>query len=62
LESILQPSNNVAPHYVAWHLETADGKVRNGMLLHTHLDEYTYLDAKGDRFKLKTAISSSSGP
>ena len=54
LESILQPSNTVAPHYVAWHLETADGKVRNGMLLHTNLDEYTYLDAKGDRFKLKT--------
>lgn len=54
LESILQPSNAVAPHYLAWHLETADGKVRNGMLLHTHLDEYTYLDAKGDRFKLKT--------
>jgi putative heme-binding domain-containing protein len=54
LESILQPSNTVAPHYVAWHLETADGKVRNGMLLHTHLDEYTYLDAKGDRFKVRT--------
>jgi putative membrane-bound dehydrogenase-like protein len=54
LESILQPSNTVAPHYVAWHLETADGKVRNGMLLHTNLDEYTYLDAKGGRFKLRT--------
>jgi putative membrane-bound dehydrogenase-like protein len=54
LESILQPSANVAPHYVAWHLETADGKVRTGMLLHTQNDEYTYLDAKGERFKLKT--------
>ncbi|MBM3994793.1 MAG: c-type cytochrome [Planctomycetes bacterium] len=54
LESILQPSANVAPHYVAWHLETADGKVRNGMLLHTYLDEYTYLDAKGERFKVRT--------
>ncbi len=54
LESILQPSSNVAPHYVAWHLETTAGKVKSGMLLHTHLDEYTYLDAKGDRFKLKT--------
>jgi hypothetical protein len=28
--------------------------VRNGMLLHTHLDEYTYLDSKGDRFKINT--------
>ena len=54
LESILQPSNTVAPHYVAWHLETADGKVQSGMLIHTQLDEYTYLDAKGERFKLKT--------
>ena len=24
------------------------------MLLHTHLDEYTYLDSQGSRFKLKT--------
>ncbi|MBI2806404.1 MAG: c-type cytochrome [Planctomycetes bacterium] len=54
LESILQPSNTVAPHYVAWHLETAAGKVRTGMLIHTNLDEYTYLDAKGERFKLRT--------
>lgn len=54
LESILQPSSTVAPHYVAWHLETADGKVRTGMLLHTQLDEYTYLDPKGGRFNLKT--------
>jgi putative membrane-bound dehydrogenase-like protein len=54
LESILQPSNTVAPHYQVWQLETADGQVRNGMLLHTHLDEYTYLDAKGGRFKLNT--------
>lgn len=54
LESILQPSANVAPHYVAWHLETADGKVRSGMLIDTNLDTYTYLDAKGERFKLKT--------
>jgi len=30
------------------------GKVRTGMLLHTHLDEYTYLDAQGDRFKINT--------
>jgi putative heme-binding domain-containing protein len=54
VESILQPSSTVAPHYVAWHLETADGKVRNGMLVHTNLDDYTYVDAKGDRFTLKT--------
>ena len=54
LESILQPSNTVAPHYQVWHIETNDGKVRNGMLIHTQLDEYTFLDAQGGRFKLKT--------
>ncbi len=54
LESILQPSNTVAPHYQVWQLETADGKLRDGMLLHTNLDEYTYLDARGGRFKVNT--------
>ena len=54
LESILQPSANVAPHYVAWHLEFANGKVKSGMLIDTNLDEYTYLDAKGERFRVKT--------
>ena len=27
----------------------------SGMLLHTQLDEYTYLDAKGERFKVRTS-------
>ncbi len=54
LESLLQPSNNVAPHYQAWVLATADGRLRTGMLVHTNLDEYTYLDEKGDQFKLNT--------
>lgn len=54
LESILRPSNTVAPHYQAWHIETADGKIRDGMLLRTELDVYTYVDAKGGQFKLNT--------
>jgi putative membrane-bound dehydrogenase-like protein len=54
LESILRPSNLVAPHYQVWQIETDDGKVRNGMLLRTELDVYTYLDAKGEQFKLNT--------
>jgi putative membrane-bound dehydrogenase-like protein len=54
LESILQPSNLVAPHYQVWQLETADGRTLTGMLLRTELDEYTYLDAKGGQFKLRT--------
>jgi putative membrane-bound dehydrogenase-like protein len=54
LESILQPSVLIAPHYQAWQLETADGKVRTGMLVGTELDVYTYLDAKGELFKVNT--------
>ncbi len=54
LDSILQPSNNVAPHYQVWQLELHTGKVMTGTLIHTHLDEYTFLDANGGRFKVKT--------
>jgi putative heme-binding domain-containing protein len=54
LESILQPSAVVAPHYQTWQIVTADGKTHQGMLVGTHLDEYTYLDAKGSLFKLNT--------
>jgi putative heme-binding domain-containing protein len=54
LESILQPDNNVAPHYQVWVLVTKDGKVHTGMLMRTVLDEYTYADAQGALFKLNT--------
>ena len=52
VESLLQPSAVVAPHYQPWKVDTIDGKSRVGQLVHTHLDESTYLDAKGDRFKV----------
>jgi putative heme-binding domain-containing protein len=54
IESILRPSATIAPHYQVWRIETADGKAYTGMLLRTYLDEYTYLDANGDTFKLNT--------
>jgi putative heme-binding domain-containing protein len=54
LESILRPSNLVAPHYQAWVLTTADGRVRTGMLVRTVLDEYTYVDPQGVLFKVNT--------
>jgi putative membrane-bound dehydrogenase-like protein len=62
LESILQPSALIAPHYQTWHIETTEGKVLSGMLLHTNLDEYTYLDAKGEKFKLNTRNIAESKP
>jgi putative membrane-bound dehydrogenase-like protein len=54
LESILLPSATVAPYYQSWTLVTNDGKTLTGMLINTYLDEYTYLDAEGKTFKLKT--------
>ena len=53
LESILQPSALIAPYYQSWHVETADGKVRTGLLVRTYLDEYTYVDSNGEFFKLR---------
>jgi putative membrane-bound dehydrogenase-like protein len=54
LESILQPSNQVAPSYQTWRIEMADGKVHTAMLVNTEQDIYTYLDAKGHQFKVNT--------
>jgi len=54
LESILQPNALVPPRYQAWILELNDGRVLTGMLVKTYLDEYTYLDEKGNQFKVKT--------
>lgn len=62
LESILQPSVQVAPHFQAWVLATQDGKVRTGMLVGTNLDEYTYLDEKGNLFKVNTRDLADSQP
>ncbi|HEY1064664.1 MAG TPA: hypothetical protein VGE52_01080, partial [Pirellulales bacterium] len=41
-------------HYQVWAIETADGRSLNGMLVHTQLDETTYIDARGERFNVKT--------
>jgi putative heme-binding domain-containing protein len=54
LESIMQPSNLVPPHYQVWLLELVDGRSLTGMLLRTHLDEYTYVDPQGKRFQVRT--------
>jgi putative heme-binding domain-containing protein len=55
MESLLQPSNVVAPHYQAYSIETADGRVLKGLLVGTHLDVSEYIDEKGNRFKVAAA-------
>jgi hypothetical protein len=52
VESLLQPSAAVAPHYQAWTIETTDSRTRTGLLVRTYLDESEYIDEKGNRFKV----------
>lgn len=56
LESILQPSREIAPRYEAWLLETDEGKVLTGLRLAQGGDngEERYADAKGETFKLRS--------
>jgi len=53
VESILQPSAVVAPHFQTWRVETADGKFFTGVLVRTYLDESEYLNEKGQRVKVQ---------
>src|SRR6185503_6977460 len=52
VESILQPSAVVAPHYQTWKIITTDERTRTGLLVRTNLDESEYIDEKGNRFKV----------
>lgn len=52
IESILQPSTVVAPHFQNWKVETVDGKSFTGVLVRTYLDESEYLNEKGQRVKV----------
>lgn len=54
LESLIMPSATVAPQYQSWTLVMHDGRTLTGMLVKTYLDEYTYLDAQGKLFTVKT--------
>jgi putative membrane-bound dehydrogenase-like protein len=53
VESIVQPSAAVAPHYQAWKVDTLDGRSRTGLLVGTRLDESEYVDEKGERFRVR---------
>jgi putative heme-binding domain-containing protein len=54
VESILQPSNLVPPHFQVWQMELTDGRTLAGMLVRTNLDEYTYVDPRGTLFQVHT--------
>jgi putative membrane-bound dehydrogenase-like protein len=56
IESILQPDQEVAPHYQPWLLITDDGKTQTGLRLHEGGDDGSeeYVDSAGTRFKLES--------
>src|SRR5262249_22699953 len=52
VESLLQPSASVAPHFQAWTIRKTDESIVTGILVRTYLDESEYIDEKGNRFKV----------
>ena len=53
VESILEPSREVAPQFVTWQIETHDGRALSGMLLREAVDgTQTFVDQQGQTFAL----------
>ncbi len=52
LETILQPSREIAPHFQTWAIETTDGRSFVGMLLRRSRNKGVYSDRDGNRFEL----------
>jgi putative membrane-bound dehydrogenase-like protein len=57
IDSILQPSQEIAPHYQPWALTTTDGRTLVGLRLPEGGDDGTeeYADSAGERFTLSSA-------
>lgn len=54
VESIVQPSREIAPHFVPWVVATTDGRVRTGLLVGEELDgAQRYVDEQGRPFLVK---------
>jgi putative heme-binding domain-containing protein len=56
IESILQPDQEVAPHYQPWLLVTDDGKTHTGLRMHEGGDDGSeeYVNSAGERFLLES--------
>jgi putative heme-binding domain-containing protein len=50
LESLLQPSKNVAPRYESFHLQTRDGQTRLAFQLQERCGNHSYVDLAGNTF------------
>jgi len=64
LESILNPSQEIAPRYEPWVLETTDGKVLTGLRLPKGGDNGVelYADEQGNRFEIRSEEIESRAP
>jgi putative heme-binding domain-containing protein len=54
IESILEPSREVAPQFTTWTMETADGQVHSGMIVHENEGKTVLGDAEAKLTELKT--------
>jgi putative heme-binding domain-containing protein len=54
IQSILEPSSEIAPQYVTWTFELANGKVHTGMIVHENEGKTVVGDAEGKLTELKT--------
>ncbi len=54
IESIFEPGREIAPQYVTWAFETAEGKVVTGMIVHENEGKTVIGDAEGKLTELKT--------
>jgi putative membrane-bound dehydrogenase-like protein len=53
IQSIFQPSKEIAPQFAVWEIVTTDGKIRKGMYVGEEVDgTVIYADEKGERFKI----------
>ena len=55
IQSILEPSREIAPQYVAWAFETHNGKVVTGMIVHENEGKTIVGNSEGNTVELKTA-------
>lgn len=53
--SVLDPSGEIAPQFVAWTMEMSDGKTHTGMIVHENEGKTILGDADGKTIELKTA-------
>ncbi|MCY2962412.1 MAG: c-type cytochrome, partial [Planctomycetota bacterium] len=55
MQSILDPSGEIAPQFVAWSMETKAGKIITGMIVHENEGKTILGNAEGETIELKTA-------